>query len=238
MSLNMLMILCLTGGVLAHLYADPMKAEKKNQWATVYTPKVETWKGTTIPAVFLGDSIFHGWNWSASEPNNPGGLEIWNHDFQDFKPENLSISGDRVEHLLWRITEGRQLSGYTAKVVVVLIGVNNLIRNEDPASVAAGIVNLNKEILKQQPTAKILLLGILPYSWDRNGSAEKVNLIIRKSADGGKIVYLDLTSEFKDQSGKTRHLRDGIHPNPEGYQKMADRLGPEVRKLLQQPGNT
>ena len=66
--------------------------------------------------VLVGDSITHFWE----------GKPQWKKYFEsgEAKALNLGFSGDRTEHVLWRIENG-ELDGYEAKIVLVMIGTNN-----------------------------------------------------------------------------------------------------------------
>lgn len=45
------------------------------------------------------------------------------------KAANFGIGGDRTQHVLWRITEGKELEGINPKVAVMMIGTNNTGNN-------------------------------------------------------------------------------------------------------------
>lgn len=46
----------------------------------------------------------------------------------EWKPANFGIGGDKTQHVLWRITEGKELDGIEPKVVALMIGTNNCPR--------------------------------------------------------------------------------------------------------------
>ena len=69
-----------------------------------------------IGLLFLGDSITDFW------PRR--GEASWL-QLAPYKPANFGISGDRTEHLLWRIANG-ELDGISPKVTVLMIGTNNV----------------------------------------------------------------------------------------------------------------
>jgi hypothetical protein len=64
---------------------------------------------------FLGDSITQGW----------GDSMAFQASFGRYRPLNLGIGGDQTQHVLWRIEHGA-LGGVRPRLLVVLIGVNNL----------------------------------------------------------------------------------------------------------------
>src|SRR5579862_6900548 len=82
-----------------------------------------------VNLVFVGDSITDGWRW--------GGKAVWDKNFDTHHDAlNLGVSGDRTEHVLWRLQNG-ELDGYQAKLFVIMIGTNN--GGDSAADVAAGI---------------------------------------------------------------------------------------------------
>ena len=67
--------------------------------------------------IFIGDSITQGW-----EGN---GKKAWKEYFAAFKPVNLGIGGDQTGHVLWRMTDGKELVDLKPKAAVIMIGTNN-----------------------------------------------------------------------------------------------------------------
>ena len=68
-----------------------------------------------------------------------------------------------ILHVLWRIQNGT-LKGLSPKLVVLMIGTNNLKSGNirvPPPYVAEGVKAVIDEILKRLPNTRILLMGIL-----------------------------------------------------------------------------
>src|SRR5690348_111913 len=86
-----------------------------------------------VEVLFLGDSITHGWE----------GQAAWKKYFEPLKAANFGIGGDRTQHVLWRITEGKELEGINPKAAVIMIGTNNMGPNssEEIADGVAAIVS-------------------------------------------------------------------------------------------------
>jgi len=212
----------------------------RTDWAGDYyqqlTKQAAALQGQTVPVVFLGDSITHGWAWK-SDVKYPGGREIWDTDLAEFKPFNLGVSGDTVPNVLWRVTEGKQLDGYQAQVLVLMISVNDLLRSKCDPEKAVLITNtlelLLKTLREKQPQAKIMLLSVLPFASERNQIRTYVNDRARKFCESNDMIYFDLSPVFLDADGKLINMRDGLHPAPHAYKLMADQLVPQLRKLLQ-----
>ena len=65
-----------------------------------------------IDLLFLGDSITQGWNENT----------VWQRYYGPRHAANFGIGGDRTEHVLWRITEGKELEGIKPKAAVLTHG--------------------------------------------------------------------------------------------------------------------
>ena len=153
--------------------------------------------------IFLGDSITHGWE---------GPEKAWT-NFGSFKPVNLGIGGDQTGHVLWRITEGKELEPLKPKAAVIMIGTNNT-GGHSAEQIAGGIKAIVEELKKQKPDMKILVLGVFPRGRRRSrrrtpiAPAEKLNPKIkadqrhhRKYDDGKTVFYKDIGKEFLDKDG-------------------------------------
>ena len=105
--------------------------------------------------VFIGDSITHFW-----ESNGKAQLAKYFSE-GDLKMLDLGTSADRTEHVLWRLTEGKELDGYEAKVVFLMIGTNNSghfpFAEEPPVDTICGIREILKAIRAKQPNAIVVL---------------------------------------------------------------------------------
>ena len=70
-----------------------------------------------IDVIFTGDSITFQWR--------NVGKAVWDKYYAPMKAANFGHSGDRTQHLLWRLQNG-ECDGPAPKVVVLMIGTNNL----------------------------------------------------------------------------------------------------------------
>lgn len=179
--------------------------------------------------MILGDSITNGWE--------KEGKEAWDASIAPLNAANFGIGGDGTEHLLWRVRDSGFGKDFKPKVVAIMIGVNNNWFNnaEDTAAGAAAIV---KDIRSLSPGTKILLLGIFPASqaaddW-RRAFIKEINALYAKLADGKNVFFLDFGESFlqKDGSISKEIMPDFTHPSAKGYAIYADKLTPEVKKLL------
>ncbi|MFP4114386.1 MAG: GDSL-type esterase/lipase family protein [Spirochaetota bacterium] len=187
-----------------------------------------------IDVLFLGDSITRRWN------DNPEQQRHW---FGDLNAANFGVGGDAIENLLWRIRNG-ELEGFSPRVVVLLIGTNNLPQ-DDGDSVAEGIELVVREIRARVPAAKLLLMGILPRGPRTPATATEeqpyyrdtingVNRRIERLAADPAIRYLSAGEIFLDDDGSINEelMPDQLHPVAAGYEKLGAVLRPVIDELL------
>jgi lysophospholipase L1-like esterase len=179
--------------------------------------------------LFLGDSITQGWQSS--------GAEVWKKHLEPLGAANFGINGDRTQHVLWRLGEGRELEGLRPKVIVLLIGTNNLGSNR-PDEIAAGVTAVLAALRNQQPQATLLLHGLFPRRPDASNPVrnviEDVNRRLAALADGKQVRYLDLGERFLEKDGTLSKtvMPDYLHLSPKGYQIWAEALQPSLHELL------
>ncbi len=176
---------------------------------------------------FIGDSITQGWE--------DTGTNVWQEFYGKRKVINFGVSGDRTQHVLWRIEQG-QLDGVKSRVAVLLIGVNNS-QDNTAAEILEGVTSIVQQIRTRQPDTKIILLGIFPcgqtFSVQR-GKILQVNQALARLDDGSHIFYLDLGSQFIENDGSisTSIMPDYLHPNEAGYRIWANAIEPKLKQLL------
>jgi lysophospholipase L1-like esterase len=185
-------------------------------------------KGADV--VFLGDSLTQGWE-------GQDGAEAWKKHFDPLKAANFGAGGDRTEHVLWRIMEGKELQEVKPKVVVVEVGGSNLAVNA-AADIVDGVDAVIKELKRQKPTAKVLLLGLLPRGAKADdkfrNKIKEVNKGLAGLADGKSVRYLDSGAKFLDKEGDLIEnlMPDGIHPSTEGYAGWAEVIAGPLKEML------
>jgi lysophospholipase L1-like esterase len=185
-----------------------------------------------VEVLFLGDSITHDWEGR--------GREAWKKHFEPLKAANFGIGGDQTGHILWRLTEGKELEGITPKVAVLMIGTNNSGR-DSAEQIAEGIKLIVKTIQEKSPSTKVLLLGIFPRRPQADDPIRKklatVNKIVAKLDDNGKTVrYLDIGPKFLEADGSLSKdiMYDYLHLTPRGYEIWAEAITPTLTGMLKQ----
>ena len=83
-----------------------------------------------MKVIFLADSITEGWNWKGANFTQDA---LWKEHYASRGAFNYGIGGSRTEHLLWRLNEGI-FKGRTPKLLVLMIGTNNIAHGNRPIS--------------------------------------------------------------------------------------------------------
>lgn len=189
--------------------------------------------GTPPGVVFIGDSITQGWE--------KEGQPVWNEAFARYRPLNLGYGGDRTENVLWRLQNG-EVDGIAPKVAVLMIGTNNAgHRQEDPATVAAGIRRLVEELRTRLPSAKLLLLAVFPREEHPSGHLrrlnERVNAQIAGLHDGRHVFFRDIGPALTNADGSLSRdaMPDLLHLSEQGYRRWARAIGPDLERLMAMP---
>jgi lysophospholipase L1-like esterase len=188
-------------------------------------------KAGNVDLLFVGDSITDGWH--------KAGKKAWDEAWEPMKAFNIGIGGDRTQHVIWRLQQG-EVAGIKPKLAVLMIGTNNLSGNTND-EIVAGITGCVKEIQKQLPDTKVLLLGVFPrgreVSDPLRARIKAINEQIAKLDDGGKTVkYLDIGEKFLDKDGKIPEDvmpdKPALHPNAKGYQIWVDATKDVVAQMM------
>lgn len=179
--------------------------------------------------MLIGDSV--SWEWEANEST---GRKVWD-QLKEFKPATFAVSGDRTEHVLWRLLNGNLDVPAPPKTVVLLIGTNNTGQRKDtPEQIAGGIEVILAEITKKFPSANVLVYGIFPTGVAPNNpnrnNNDATNALIAGLCNGKQVRYVNINDRFLNPDGTLREefFRDGLHLSAAGYQIWADSLKQEI----------
>ncbi|MDB5322658.1 MAG: hypothetical protein JWN40_4289 [Phycisphaerales bacterium] len=220
----------------------PVKPPAPKESATEPKPRDAKWmlrhegylkevkeKAGNVDLLFVGDSITDGWH--------KAGKNAWAEAWEPLKAFNIGIGGDRTQHVIWRLQNG-EVEGIKPKLAVLMIGTNNLGGNTND-EIVAGITGCVKEIQKQLPSTKVLLLAVFPRGEKPENPArariKAINEQIAKLDDGGKTVkYLDIGEKFLEPDGTLPKsiMPDALHPNAKGYQIWVDATKDTVTEML------
>ena len=184
--------------------------------------------------VLLGDSITQSFGGEGRRTGQPGRTAL-RRALPGLVVANQGISGDRTQHLLWRLRHDA-LAQRNPTWIAVMIGTNNLPHDQPPA-IAAGIKEVVAEIQRISPTSIILLHAVPPRGTSpedpMRARATETNRIARSLADGKQVRWVDPWRVLLEDDGAPRSgflAGDGVHLGPQGYEAWAKTLQHQVSR--------
>jgi len=204
-------------------------AHRHSWWTLRHMAVNERVEKGNVDLIFIGDSITHSWEGA--------GKEVWAQYYAKRNAVNMGFSGDRTQHVLWRLDNG-EITGISPKAAVIMIGTNNSNGNDNTAEqIADGIIAICKKLRKDLPKTKILLLAVFPRGPKPSPQREKnakASELASKIADGKMIHYLDIGPKFlePDKSLSKEIMPDYLHLTPKGYKIWAEAIEPKLKELM------
>lgn len=208
---------------------QPAERLSNNGWKNRFEQKLKLAnEGGPYDLVLVGDSITHNWD------NH--GLDIQKEIFRKTKILNLGISGDRTEHVLWRM-ERMPWEKIKPKAFMLMIGTNNTGHsNRDSAEdIYAGVEAIIKQLRAKAPNAKIMLLAIFPRGEFANHPQRIKNALVNarlpQLADNKTVFFWDIGHKFMKEDGATINktiMPDVLHPNKQGTRIWAETVAPTL----------
>ena len=173
--------------------------------------------GIDVDIAFIGDSITHGFE------NEKSYYE------KDYTVAWRGISGDNTFYMEDRLKVS--LYDIKPKLIVMCIGANNLSSMlENYSDILDGIKN-------NLPNTKLIVHSIYPTSGDfadRNAVIPGLNSELRVLVESYGYTFIDTHSMVKNEKGEfsSEYTDDGLHPNLNGYKKIAEILKPAIDSAL------
>jgi lysophospholipase L1-like esterase len=193
--------------------------------------------------VWLGDSITQYWqrtgpaSWAQIAP-------VWQAYYGKYDPLNFGFIGDTTASVIWRLDHG-QLAGLHPKLIVILIGANNLGRPHwGEALTVPGIEAVVNDAHAHAPGAKILLLGILPSIRSPWISMQTtlINQDLAAHYAGSTLVTFINVGRVLERHGapdaalyvdpKLTPPEPALHPDAQGMARIAAFINPTVERLM------
>ncbi len=196
-------------------------------WQPTHWGFVKEAKKGGIEVLFLGDSLTKGWSGA--------GKTLWQEHYAPLKALNIGIGGDTTRQTLWRL-DHEALAGIQPKVVVLMIGVNNIFTaTGSDDEIVQGIREILKQIQAKNPKGKVLLLGVLPLGNESQSARAKIlNGMLAKLA-AGPVRFLDMSAKFQNAEGKILpelYSKDQVHLAQPGYVVWDETMRPVLMELL------
>lgn len=168
-------------------------------------------------AIFIGDSLIQG---------------LVTFSVVD-KSVNFGIGGDTSFAVLQRIDEYQSI--HTAKSIVMMIGINDLVRGRKESDLIKNV----ELILKKMGDVPVYLSAVLPVDeqagpWSGlNKKIDSVNQqFMNLSENLQNVRFLNSNSVLRGNSGyllASAHVGDGIHLSPKGYALWVEFLKQNIR---------
>ncbi len=184
-----------------------------------------------VNLVFVGDSITQAWE-------GPG-ADAWKRAIAPLGALNLGNSGDRTEHVLWRLREA-PLTALRPKAIVLLIGTNNLGHGKSNAAETLQGVRRVVDVLHEQcPQAQVLLMAVFPRGEQMN--AMRGDLLQVNQAMAGahlpRTTIIDIGDTFVNADGsiKKELMPDALHLSPAGYDLWAQAVVAAAKPMVAKP---
>ncbi len=225
--------------------AVPRETTGKHKWVANHYARMMALAERSpqkFKVVFVGDSITKKWL------DESGSLWADNYGDVDspFCALNLGVPGDRTDHVLYRLTSKADgglgnLDNATIqpKVIVLMIGTNNLFPPHSAEQISAGIEVVAKRLRELRPDATLVICSILPSHSPAKNKQQIVpaNETLPALADllGDKVRFLNLYPAFLNEQGEKdqKFYVDGLHLNEKGYEVWHRQLMPVLKEILQ-----
>jgi lysophospholipase L1-like esterase len=134
---------------------------------------------------------------------------------------NAGRSGDTTRAALQRLPH--DVLALNPRIVIVLLGGNDYLRRVPTEETFANLETIVTRI--RQQGAAVILAGVAVGLMSDPYAAE-YDALARRTSSG-------LVSDILDGiQGRPGLMADAIHPNGQGYARIADRLEPVVRELM------
>jgi len=207
----------------------------KGWWAQMYDIDSLCMNSGKTDLLIIGNSITQGWGGSRTLTTYGPGQKAADKYFKDLKWINAGISGDRTQHVAWRIINGHY-NACDPDTVVLAIGVNNF--NDNTADEIIKGIELDLNLIKNKiPRAKILLYGPLPTGTKAGSERRKkyndIHKVIKEKESDSRINYISLLQTMTLKNGDLNpdyYSSDGIHLIPAGYYIWAGSISKFIKE--------
>ena len=179
--------------------------------------------------VAFGDSLFAGYRLEQDEGFAPALQRELAESGVEAQVFNAGVSGDTSQGGLGRLDFMLDGLPRTPDLVIVELGANDMLRGLDPATTRENLTAILTRL--DERGIPFMLAGMVAAPNLGADSASRFN-----------PIYTDLAARFDVPlypfvldgviGNDALMLDDGLHPNPQGVEVMADRIAPLVREAI------
>jgi lysophospholipase L1-like esterase len=198
-----------------------------DEWRAQHERQLRALGRATAKVIFLGDSITEGWKVAPA----------YREHFGKYSPLNLGIANDTTQNVLWRLEHGA-LDGTEPRVVVVLIGINNLAGGFTAEKTADGVRAVVASVQAHAPTARVLLLAVFPARQEASHplrqTIKDANRLLAGLANPGRVEFHDVGASLLEPDGSISKstMHDFVHPTHDGFARVSAALAPVLDALM------
>jgi acyl-CoA thioesterase I len=146
-----------------------------------------------------------------------------------YRVVNAGVSGETSAGALRRLD---WLLRDPPDVVIVETGANDMLRGLDPDSTRANLDAILERLRAVEPEPRILLIPMLALPNLGRGYGRSFEVIYPELAERHGVTLLPFLLD--GVAGEPRmNQPDGIHPNRQGHERIAETLWPGVRRALE-----
>jgi lysophospholipase L1-like esterase len=151
-------------------------------------------------------------------------------DGNTFDPDHEGRSGWRIDQVAAQLNGA--LSNYQPNIVTLHIGSNDMGQNHQVSTAPNRLASMIDQILTGAPGVTVVVSQLTPNSDPAvqariNAYNSQMPGIVQARVNAGKKVYL-----INMNSLNTGDLKDGLHPNDAGYQKMANAWAGGIQQVI------
>jgi lysophospholipase L1-like esterase len=156
------------------------------------------------------------------------------HSHPDWRVLNRGVNGERTDQIGARFP--RDVADAKPDLVIIIGGVNDVYQGRQAESA-------ERELEAMYDAARhagipVIAGSVLPYNSatpDQNARMHAINRWIQAyAARHADVIFCDTRAAVAapDAPDRLAASPDGLHPAPEGYKLMAERLEPAIRSVL------
>jgi lysophospholipase L1-like esterase len=148
---------------------------------------------------------------------------------------NRGVNGERSDEIERRFE--RDVIAHSPRVVVIIAGVNDVYQGRDAAEVIAHLRSMYD--LARAAGISVVAGTIVPYNTATAAQNEQMRAVNAWIADEARrdsnVLAVDTRSAVAaaDNPDRLAGSPDGLHPDIEGYRRMAEALEPAIARYLQ-----
>lgn len=208
----------------------------KGTWLDQHERCVATARAGGIDLVLLGDSITQGWG----GPTRSVGTIATDQaraQLGGLRTANMGISGDRTQHVLWRVRNGT-VDGLDPRWLVLTIGTNNLSAGDDPADIVRGVAACVAELRARLPHTHLVVSAPHPRGKTSDDAqrlrGRELAQLLAGLALPDNASFLDPAPTFTGTDGSLvagLFAGDALHLQPTGYEAWGRLLRAHIDQL-------